>query len=475
MSLLLLLASPLCALKAKVTLPTVFCDNMVLQQKSVSPIWGRGVAGQQVKVVGSWMPQDTVKTTVDPSGQWRVMLPTAKAGGPYTLTVTGSSTVTLTNVLLGEVWLCSGQSNMEWRAEIGIKDKEQEIKAAQYPTIRFFDVANRGANYPQNDCEGEWVVCSPETMPKHSAVAYFFARELQRKMNVPVGLITAEWGGTPAEVWLPQESVENNQLLNANKPTQVFEWWPITSGALYNQMIHPIIEYGITGAIWYQGESNQEKYSTYHLLMKTLIEQWRAKNGKKFPFYFVQIAPYTYNSKNNTAALLREQQERTWKEVPGTGMVVVNDLVHNVHDIHPQDKQNVGLRLANFALAEQYQFPIGGYKSPTFKAMERKGDRVTILLNHALKGIQCKGKRIEGLVITDNEGRKADVQAKIEKGKLVVVGKKLPVPLIVYYCFDDATVGNLFSVDGALPVAPFRAFEMKNVEALSNLKNKTRP
>lgn len=447
------------ALKAKVTLPSMFCDNMVLQQKTVVPVWGHGIAGQQVKVVGSWMSQDTVKATINPNGQWKVMIPTTKAGGPYTLTIIGSSTIKLANVLLGEVWLCSGQSNMEWRPEIGIKNKEKEIEAAQYPEIRFFNVENRGADYPQNDCEGQWVECSPQTMPQHSAIAYFFARELQRKLKVPVGLITAEWGGTPAEVWLPQEAVEGNILLNNNKPVQPFEWWPIQSGVLYNQMIHPIIQYRIAGTIWYQGESNEGRYSTYHLLMKTLIEQWRAKNGENFPFYFVQIAPFNYKSKYNTAALLREQQEMTWKEVPNTGMVVINDLVDNVNDIHPQDKQNVGLRLANYALAEKYQLPITGYKSPTFKALTRVGNKITVQLNHAVKGILCKGKEVAGIAVTDHEGQQVNAQVKVEKGELTISAKKLPTPLIVSYCFDDATVGNLFSVDGELPIAPFRAFE----------------
>lgn len=450
-----------CTLMAQdITLPAVFSDNMVLQQNASAPIWGGGVGGQEIKIVASWQPNDTLSAKIDPYGKWEALLPTGKAGGPYTLTIISqNSTKTLKNILLGEVWLCSGQSNMEWRAQIGIKNKEEEIVQADYPQIRLFNVPNCGSDSPQEDCDGNWVECTPETMPLHSAVSYFFGRELHKQLNVPIGLITAEWGGTPAEVWLPKERVEGDWLLQANKPTQTYDMWPTQSGVLYNQMINPIIDYRLAGCIWYQGESNVDKYATYHRVMKALIEEWRKRNGEDFPFYFVQIAPFAYGSPYGLSALLREQQEMTWKEVANTGMVVTNDLVDDVHNIHPQDKQNVGLRLANWALSEKYGQTGLTYKSPTFKSMRRHGNKLIISLDNAPKGIYAKGKSIKGLEVFNNTGKYIKVASRIENGELVISGRNLEAPVTVAYCFNDTLTGNLFSCEGALPVAPFRAFE----------------
>ena len=442
-------------INAQITLPTVFSDYMVLQQNSKVAIWGWGNASENIRIIGSWAPQDTVKTVVTSDGRWKATLKTTQAGGPYTIQIMGSSNPVLKGVMLGEVWLCSGQSNMEWQPRQALLNKDEEIKAANYPNIRFFTVAKRGADTPQNNCEGKWEVCTPETMARSSAVAYFFGRKLQETLNVPIGLIVSAWGGTPAEVWTPKELVEETPELTAHKPRQTYPWWPIESGRLYNQMISPLTSFCIAGTIWYQGESNQDRYSSYNTLMKGLIGSWRKDFGADFPFYFVQIAPHTYNAKGNTPALLREQQERTSLEMPNTGMVVISDLVNDVRNIHPIDKQRVGLRLANMALARDYGKKIKYYQSPTYQSMSINKNKITIRFRNADNGLVCKDKKVIGLKIAGADGEWQDADAKISGSTLIVTSPKVKVPVKVAYCFDEASIGNLFS-KSELPVAPFR-------------------
>ena len=445
--------------QAQLAMPSVFSDNMVLQRNSDVPVWGWAGAMQELKIVGSWAPGDTVKVKDETgSGRWKTTIRTTKAGGPYTLTVIASATDVkeFRNVMLGEVWLCSGQSNMEWTPNSNIVNKEAEIAAANHPDIRFFHIPKRVADTPQDNCDAAWAECTPQTMQKTSAVAYFFARRVQEELGVPVGLIVTAWGGTPYEVWTKSELIDNNPLLKAAAPTQNSPWCPVTRGVLYNQMIVPVIPYTIAGALWYQGESNHGQYKTYGLGMRTMIEGWRADFGKEFPFYLVQIAPYTYNSQENTPALLREQQEFITKLVPKTGMAVVSDRVENVKDIHPIDKQSVGLRLANMALAETYGAPLTGYKSPAFRSMVVEKGKAVVSFDNAEAGLMCPDRKIEGLKIAGTDGVFADAEGVIKGDKLIVSSPSVKEPVAVTFCFDDATCGNLFSNTG-LPVAPFRS------------------
>lgn len=456
LALLLLSLSALSGMNAQVTLPSVFGDNMVLQQKSEVPVWGWGIASETVRLVGSWAPQDTVKAVAAPDGKWMATMKTTAAGGPYTLTILGSSKQELQNVMLGEVWLCSGQSNMEWTPLLGIQDHEKEIKEASYPDLRLFQVKKKGSAYPQDNCEAQWKTCTPQSMSQSSAVAYFFGRRLQEILKVPVGLMISAWGGTPAEVWVKEDLIKENKELEANKPTKTYPWWPVESGVLYNQMIHPLIPYRIAGSIWYQGESNQDRYKTYDAVMKELIGSWRKDFGHEFPFYFVQIAPHTYGAKDNGPALLREQQEKTSIEMPKTGMVVISDLVNDVKNIHPLNKQDVGLRLANMALANDYGQDSKGVFSPTFESMKVDKGKAIVSFRHVDGGLMCKDKKIIGLKVAAEDGAWVDGTGKIEGSTLVVTASKVKNPVKVAYCFDDATIGNLFSEEG-LPVAPFRS------------------
>ncbi|MGL5620664.1 MAG: sialate O-acetylesterase [Tannerellaceae bacterium] len=439
---------------AQINLPSVFTDHMVLQQNSEAAIWGWGNASETVRIVGSWNTADTIAVKVDNAGKWSGKLKTANAGGPYTIEVMGSSRVKLNDVMLGEVWLCSGQSNMEWSHNHDVFNKEEEIAAANHPNLRIFHIPKRGDAYPQNDCTAQWEVSSPESMRRTSAVGYFFARELMEQLDVPVGIIVSAWGGTPAEVWTPAPLIEANKTLREAKITPT-PWWPEQPGALYNQMINPVVPYKLAGSIWYQGESNRVNPSSYGLLMKTMIEGWRSAFDNNFPFYFVQIAPHTYNSDTNGPALLREQQELVAKEVPNTGMVVVSDLVDDIKNIHPKNKLDVGKRLANMAMAKTYGKPVVAIESPLFESVSFKGNKAYVSFANLKDGLVMNGKKAEALSIAGEDMKFYPANAKIENGTLVVWAKEVKKPVAVHYMFDDSSIGNLFSKEG-LPIAPFR-------------------
>jgi len=441
-------------MSAKIILPSVFADNMVLQQKSNVAIWGWSDPGETVKIVASWNNKDTIKVKADNSSKWTTTIATVGAGGPYSLRILGSSNVELKNVMLGEVWICSGQSNMEWSANSKIINGDEEVAKANHPNIRIFHVQKIGAEYPQQTCNATWTVCTPETMRSTSAIGYFFARELQQKLNVPVGIIVSAWGGTPAEVWIEKSRIENDPVLNKAKYNEHFDWWPGAPGTLYNSMIAPFIPYGIAGAIWYQGESNCGNYPVYSTLMKTLIENWRADFKKEFPFYFVQIAPYAYGEKG-TSEYLREQQEMAAKKIPNTGMVVISDLVDNIKDIHPKDKLNVGIRLANYALAETYKQNIGAYKSPAFESMKIEKDKVRLNFSNIATGLKCTAKTPERFLIASDDQKFVPATAKMDGNTIVLSSKLVKTPVAVRFCFDDTTMPDVFSAEG-LPLAPFR-------------------
>lgn len=439
---------------AKIILPSVFADNMVLQQNADVAVWGWSNPGETVKIVASWNDKDTVKIKADNYSKWTTTITTIEAGGPYSIQILGSSKVQLNNVMLGEVWICSGQSNMEWSVNATIINGEEEAAKANHPNIRIFHVQKIGAEFPQQTCNATWSVCTPETMRSTSAIGYFFARELQQKLNVPVGIIVSAWGGTPAEVWIEKSRIENNSELNKAKYKENFDWWPGTAGALYNSMIYPIAPYGIAGAIWYQGESNCSNYPIYSKLMKTLIENWRADFKKDFPFYQVQIAPYAYGDKG-TSEYLREQQEMVTKIVPNTGMVVVSDLVDNIKDIHPRNKLDVGKRLANYALAETYKQNIGAYKSPSFESMKVEKDKVHINFNNAAAGLKSTGKTPVKFMIAGDDQKFVEATAKIEGNTVILSSKLVKTPVAARFCFDDTLMPDVFSAEG-LPLAPFR-------------------
>lgn len=441
-----------------ISLPSLFSDHVVLQQEDSVPVWGCGNASSTLNIVGSWAPKDTVSVVVDDNGRWMGKIKTTRYGGPYTLQVftpNKGDEVLLKDVMLGEVWLCSGQSNMEWASGNGIKDQQEEIGAANYPNIRFFSLAKRASETPQDDCQGAWEVCTPTVMQKRSAVAYFFGRHLHQQLKVPVGLIVSAWGGTAAEVWIPEDQVSDMSEQQKITVSRKCPWWPVEPGTLYNSMVNPLFPYRIAGTIWYQGESNRDNAQSYATNMKQLIQSWRKGFDKDFPFYQVQIAPFNYKSTDNGPALVREAQEVVACTVPRTEVVITNDI-GEFGNIHPGRKQEVGMRLGNIALKENYgMLENEEVRSPFLTHAKVEKNRVVLTFSHAEDGLVCKDKVVKGLQIAGEDGVFKEAKVCIEANCLVALESGIKSPVFVRYCFDDATVGNVFNKQG-LPVAPFQ-------------------
>ncbi|PRY09947.1 sialate O-acetylesterase [Pontibacter ummariensis] len=435
-----------------VTLPAIFSDHMVLQQNAEVIIWGSAKAGEEVTVTGSW-DNKSVTTKANNLAKWSVKLNTPPAGGPYTVTVKGYNTIVINDVLTGEVWLASGQSNMEWSAAAGIENAEQEIPKANYPAIRFFSVVHQTADGPQLDVKGEWVVSTPETMKHFSAVAYFFGRELHQELGVPVGLINSSWGGTPGEVWVSPETIAKDPVLKEAAATQEeVQWGPVQPGKAYHAMIAPLIPYRIAGALWYQGESNTNAPEAYATLLPALIHNWRSEWGYEFPFYFVQIAPYK-DYGPQAGAILRDAQRRSLK-VPNTGMVVVSDIGNN-DDIHPRNKIDVGKRLANLTLHKTYGKTERPASGPLYREMKVEGRKVRLFFDYADQGLVSKGKELTNFQIAGEDRQFVDAKAKIEGNTVVVQAKSVKNPTAVRFEWRNAVEPSLFNKAG-LPASSFR-------------------
>ncbi len=441
------------AATANVRLPAVIGDNMVLQQKSFAKFWGWADPGEKVFITTSWNNKiDSIKT--DENAKWMLAVQTPSAGGPFTVIIKGRNTIVLQNVLVGEVWICSGQSNMEMNYGWGLPQMKEDFPSSANPNIRFFNVPKSTATIPQEKGEGAWTMCDSNTVKSFSAVAYYFGRKLNGALNVPIGLIHASWGGTPAEVWTPTEEVTNNAVLKtAAQKLNRSTGWPITPGYTYNAMIAPLTNYSIAGAIWYQGESNTGTASTYQQLFTTMIEAWRQKWNNAFPFYYVQLAPYNYGN-NKIGALLREAQTKTLA-LQKTGMAVITDIGGDTADIHPKNKRDVGYRLANLALADTYGQAIEGAKSPLFAAINAVKNEVTLSFTNADKGLQQKGAAITGFFIAGEDKVFYPAQAKIKGATVIVSSKDVKQPTAVRYSFSNTAIGNVFTKEG-LPLAPFR-------------------
>jgi sialate O-acetylesterase len=443
---------------ANVRLPSILSSNMVLQQQSTAKLWGWCDAREKIYVLTSWNNRtDSVTGTRD--ANWQISVPTPAAGGPFTITIRGNNTLVLENVMIGEVWICSGQSNMEMCENWGLPDVRAELPNCTTNDIHFFHIPRTTSPYPQEDCRAQWVSCDSTELKSFSAAGYFFGKELNRRLNVPIGLIESSWGGTPAEVWTPADQVNGDDTLKAASATlKPNAGWPYLSGYCYNGMIAPLTRFPIAGAIWYQGEANTSSPATYGKLLRTMIGSWRKAWNKQFPFYYVQIAPFTYGTKN-VAGVVREQQA-TCMSMDNTGMVVISDITGDTTNIHPKDKHDVGLRLANWALAETYHLAGIVDKSPMYRSMEWRGDKIVVNLDNAPSGLVLKesagqGKEIHELFIAGEDRVFYPADGKIEGNRLIVSAKQVKKPMAVRYQFSNAGVGNVFSKEG-LPLAPFR-------------------
>jgi len=494
--------------EAELRLPSVIADHMVLQQKQSNPIWGWDNPGTKITLS---FAGKTYTATADSDGKWTVSLDPQDANAtPQTISVEGSSRRDIQDVLVGEVWLCSGQSNMEMGLGM-VQNGPDEIAHADYPNIRLLMVANRWTPEPQTDMEGTWKVCSPKTVAEggwngFSAAAYFFGRELHAKLGVPIGLIEPDWGGTRIESWTAPEgfamvpALKNdyerlemgdaktavhqqhlaafldqtaqwlesartaltNQMIVSPMPTYPAELLPPhdlqNPTALYNGMIFPVHPYGIRGAIWYQGEANVGEGMLYAERMKALIGGWRQVwNEGDFPFYFVQIAPFNYGNTPQAEPELWEAQAAAANEIPNTGMAVINDI-GNLGDIHPKNKQEVGRRLALLALAKTYGKTDVVSSGPTFKSLTPEGDKLRVNFENADGGLVSRdAKPLDWFEIIDaDEGGFVKATAQIDGSSVVLSAPGVAHPVAVRFGWSQTATPNLMNAAG-LPAGTFRA------------------
>lgn len=428
---------------ANVTLPNIFGDNMVLQRNSEVKIWGWANPKEAIKLVSSWNNQE-YKVVANNQAQWELHIKTPEAGGPYSISIKGYNEVILKNILIGEVWLCSGQSNMEMSVSWGIDNGDEEMNKATNPNIRFFTVPKLTAVTPQNNLLGNWTESTPETMKNFSAIGYFFAKRLQEDLkNVPIGLISSNWGGTPAEIWMPEEVVQNDPLLLENaKKLNEQEYGPRQPGRAYNAMIYPFIGFKIAGTLWYQGESNVGS-QVYDKTLAALIMSWRKRWQEDFPFYFVQIAPYKTGSNNFSNVIIRDSQRKILNEVPNTGMVLTSDISDTI-DIHPKNKKSVGIRLANLALANTYKINSGLVNGPLYKGFKIDKNKVIVLFDYA-EGLHFATKKSNQFEVAGTDGLFYPAEALIKNNEVVLESKKVAKPLKVRFAWGNTIQSDLFN------------------------------
>ena len=438
----------------KVRLPHIIGSHMVLQQQTSVTLWGWANPGEKIAVKVGW-DTATYTTQTGSGAGWQLKIKTPRSGGPYTVTIQGDNTIVLEDVLVGEVWVCGGQSNMEWSGDQKLKQSIEEAPKSANASIRFFYVPKATSAFPQDDVEAKWVVCDSASMIHFSAIGYFFGKQLQQQLGAGVGLINSNWGGTPAETWTPADIVNQNPFLAEAAAQQTpTQWWPVQSAIAYNAMIYPLTRFSIAGAIWYQGESNTKTNATYQQLFTSMIDAWRLAWGKQFPFYFVQIAPFKYGDPL-VGALLREAQTQAAQH-PNTGMAVIADLVNDTSDIHPALKKEVAYRLANLALSKTYKILSGNWESPEPLSYVFENGEARIKMKNAEGGLMNRGDAILHFEIAGANRQFVPAVATILGNEIVVTAKGVNNPVAVRYLFSNTAMPTLFNRKG-LPVNLFRS------------------
>jgi sialate O-acetylesterase len=498
----------------------LFTDHMVLQHDQLLPVWGTAAANEKVVVrIGN----QTASATTGVDGKWMLKFPRLKAGGPYTMTIIGENTVTINDVYAGEVWLCSGQSNMDFtvakedRYWCGVYNEEEELAKANYPLIRVFDTDFTPSAEPLPDVTGKWELISPATVGHLSAIAYFFAREIQAKINMPIGLITTAYGASTAEAWVRREALAQNpkfepllnkfnaklttyrsQLadtaaMNKLKRTQEefraaqekakAEGKPAPSGkapslanpvrdqhnpyVLWNGMVQPLVPYAIRGALWYQGESNLNSAGTYAEMMETLIRDWRTQWGQgDFPFYYVQLANISKGvgkteyvmtpAAGGQDADVRNAQLKNLA-IPNTGMVVAIDNANpeNMSDVHPKNKQEIARRLALIARANVYGEKKLSFSGPLYDRMKVEGNKIRLHFTHTDGGLIAKDGDLKGFAIAGKDKKYVWGTAKIEGDYVIVSSPEVTEPVAVRYGYASNPPTSLYNKANMLPASPF--------------------
>jgi sialate O-acetylesterase len=462
---LLSLAAGLAAFSARadVKLPAIFGDHMVLQRDQKVPVWGW--ADEDELVIVQFRDQ-VVQARAGKDGKWSVNLAPMKASSAgKDFLVLGKNRVEFKNVVVGEVWFCSGQSNMEWSIRQS-KDATQEIAAANNPRIRHFKVPHVTADKPQTEVKttGGWQPTTPEVAGSFTAVGYFFAREIQKELDVPIGLIGCNWGGTRIEPWTPPVGFQSVPALKSistnlhNFPQKAANGAINHQSALaiYNAMVHPIVPFAIKGALWYQGESNNGEGMLYHEKKQALVNGWRSIWGQgPFPFYYVQLAPFFYGT-NRTEHLPGIWEAQTASlSIPNTGMAVTTDI-STVRDIHPPNKQEVGRRLALWALAKTYGKPVKSYASPVFASLKVDGAKARVSFKHAEGGLKSlDGRPLTWFTIAGADKKFVEAKAEISGNNVIVSAPGVTKPAAVRFGWNQIAEPNLANAAG-LPASPFR-------------------
>ncbi len=438
---------------AEVTLNPVFSDGMVLQHGTTVPVFGRANPGDEVTVT---FEGQSASTYVDQDAKWQVELKDLAIGGPFEMTVAcDDQTIVIGDVLVGEVWICSGQSNMQWPVNRSA-DPEKVAAESADGMLRLLTVPRIARSKPQETADVSWTAASPESVPDFSAVAYHFGAKLREELDVPIGLISTNYGGTPAEAWTNLSALKADESLaplfemTQNRDQNRPAW-------LYNAMINPLIPYAFKGAIWYQGESNASRAYQYRTLFPTMIQSWRdAWKIGDFPFLFVQLAPWRAIKEEPAEsdwAELREAQTMTLDKLPNTGMAVITD-VGNEQDIHPKQKQPVGDRLALAALAIAYDKDIC-YSGPMYKDATFADGKATITFDHLCGGLVARDGPLTGFTIAGEDRKFVTAQAEIVGETVVVQAEAVSEPVAVRFGWADYPVVNLWN-EGGLPASPFR-------------------
>jgi sialate O-acetylesterase len=471
LALLLAMAFSSIQVFAEVKLPAIFGDNMVLQQQTEVAVWGTASKNSTVSVTTGWNHK-SYSTHTGNDGKWKLKVATPSAGGPYEISISDGKTLRLKNILIGEVWVCSGQSNMEMPMKgFGfygqpVTGSNEAIATSSNPAIRLFTVKKVAKLEPQDDLTGSWKGCEPENVSNFSATAYYYGLMLYNTLKVPIGLINTSWGGSRIEPWISEEWIKKFDFVKLPVKTQQSNTDSktpaivphITPTVLFNAMINPIVGYGIRGAIWYQGESNKDETAQYARLFPGMIENWRSVWGiGDFPFYFVQIAPFEYGPFGLNSAFIREVQLKASLSIPNVGMACIMDIGEK-ECIHPANKKLGSDRLALLALSKTYGKSGFVSSGPVFKDMVVEGSTVKsvkLTFYNAENGLTSYGKELSCFEIAGANKRFFPAKAFIVRSEIILLSPSVKEPVAVRYAFKDFVVGDLYNNDG-LPASSFR-------------------
>jgi sialate O-acetylesterase len=443
---------------AEIKMPSIFGDNMVLQQQTEVAVWGTASINATVRVTTSWNNKSySVRAGND--GKWKLKVVTPAAGGPYEMTISDSKTFKLRNIMIGEVWVCSGQSNMEMPVKgymsQPVLGSNEAIATSSNQAIRLFTVKKASSLKPLDDFSGSWKNCEPENVSEFSATAYYFGLMLNKVLKVPVGLINTSWGGTRIEPWISEEGIKNFDFVKLPDKNQQGALSPQTPTVLFNAMINPIVGYGIRGAIWYQGESNRNEPLQYVKLLPGMVDNWRKVWGVgEFPFYYIQIAPFDYGPTGMNSAYLREAQLKASTAIPNIGMASIMDLGEK-DCIHPANKKAGSDRLAFLALTNTYGKSGFASSGPVLKDMTITGSVIKLTFNNAANGLTSFGKELSCFEVSGSNKRFFPAKAFITGGNITLFCPSIAEPVAVRYAFKDYITGDLFNTEG-LPASSFR-------------------